>query len=305
MTVLLVGPAGDAELGSVRSALEQRGATSEVLDTGQFPGGSLAYWQTGDERIRWGETTVSGPEDLRSAFVRPLGLDPRVDDGEETLERRPVSYLNQIREFRALLESVLRSLADRGVPIINDERAGLLGAAKPYQHHRFERAGIPVPDSLATNDPAELERFVAETDRVVYKPVAGGGHARELDATDLEPDRLERLSNSPVLFQERLTGENIRCYVLDETVVASVRIESDALDYRTTDHTVTAIDPGDRVAQAAVEATAALDLRFAGVDIVADEEFAVLEANSAPMFATVDERAGTDVVGALADALYP
>lgn len=302
MTVLLVGPETDPELDAVRSALEERGVDSAVLDTGDFPGGgSISCRQGETTTVQWDGVTLD-PATVQSVFIRGLGLDPRMDDGSDAIERRPVSYLNQLREYRALVQSVLHSLQERDVPMINGIQSGLLQAAKPYQHHRFERAGVPIPASLATSDPDALESFVDDCERVVYKPVAGGGHAAELAEADL--DRLERLANSPVLFQEHIEGANLRLYVLDGRVIASVRIESDTLDYRAGEHTVERVDIDEQHAQAAVDAAAAMELRFAGVDIIAGEDgFVVLEANSSPMFAAVDDRAGTDIAGALADAL--
>jgi len=302
MTVVLVGSGDDPELDAVRSALEKRAVGSTVLDTGDFPGsGSIACRQGESTTVQWDGVTID-PSAVQSVFIRGLGLDPRVDDGSDAIEQRPISYLNQLREYRALVQSILHSLQERDVPIINGVESGLLQAAKPYQHHRFERAGVPIPESLATNDPDAVESFVDEHESVIYKPVAGGGHAAELAESDL--DRLERLSNSPVLFQERIEGENVRLYVLDGRVIAGIRIESDTLDYRASEHTVEAVEVDSEHAQAAVDATVAMELRFAGVDIIAgDDGFVVLEANSAPMFAAVDDRAGTDIAGALAGAL--
>jgi len=122
--------------------------------------------------------------------------------------------------------------------------------AKPFQHRRFAAAGLPVPESLATSDPAALETFVETVEDVVYKPVAGGGYATELTEADLSPDRLEKLSNSPVLFQERVDGENYRLYVLDGEVIANICIDSEQLDYRTGEHTIETRDVDERIADA-------------------------------------------------------
>lgn len=308
MTVLLVGPREDAQLAAVRSALDQRGVSSEVLDTGCFPeAGTVSYRQSGvDSRVRWNDVSLDDTSAVRSVFVRGLGLDPRVADDSGALERRPISYLNQLREYRALLSSMLHELLADDVPMINEHRQSVLDVAKPFQHRRFAAAGLPVPESLATSDPAALKAFVEDVEDVIYKPVAGGGYATELSESDLTPNRLEKLSNSPVLFQQQVEGENLRLYVLDGEVIASICIDSEQLDYRTGEHTIETRDVDERIANAAITAAEAVDLRFAGVDIIADsdgDEFAVLEANSSPMFASIENRAGTDIAGQLARGL--
>jgi glutathione synthase/RimK-type ligase-like ATP-grasp enzyme len=223
---------------------------------------------------------------------------------EAALQERPFSLLNQLREYRSLLTSALRHVEAHDVPIVNSVSATSLHALKPHQIDAFAEAGVPVPATLATNDPAAVESFVQSHDAVVYKPVAGGGYAREVSATDLTGDRLDTLANAPVQFQERVDGRNLRAFVLDGDVVAAGELQTDALDYRTDDHDVAPVELDPAVERTVVRATETLDLTFAGVDVIDTESaFVVLEANPSPMFATFDRLAGTDVAGALAEWL--
>jgi glutathione synthase/RimK-type ligase-like ATP-grasp enzyme len=175
---------------------------------------------------------------------------------------------------------------------------------KPLQLAEFADADLPIPATCSTNDPDAVRAFLDRVGDAVYKPVSGGGHARAIDADSLDDDRLQRLSNSPVQFQERLDGDNLRLYVVDGDVVAAGRIVSDELDYRMGEHEVERVDPRAEIVETAVDAADVLDLPFAGVDIIDEgDRFALLEVNPSPMFATFDELAGTDVAGPLADLL--
>ena len=112
-----------------------------------------------------------------------------------------------------------------------------------------------------------MKAFAALHGRIAYKPVAGGAATRELTATDLDEARLSALAGAPVTFQELLPGEDLRVFVLDGEVVASV---SDLLRPPSTDRQneeqVEAIVPDHELATTCLRATALLGLRFTGMD---------------------------------------
>lgn len=300
MTVALLGAPDDPQVRSVRRALDERGAESVVWDADQWPGDAPLSLAVADgTSVTVGDEVAVG--ELTAVYLRRMALDPRGPEFEGEFEERPYSLLNQLKEYRGVLGSVLRHLEASGVRLVNPPAASRLHSLKPYQMAAFEDADVPVPETLATNDPDEVRAFVDRVGEVVYKPVAGGGHARRLTAEDCTDERLSRLENAPVQFQELLDGANYRLYVVDGEVVATGRIDSPELDYRLGEHEVVAGSVSGPVERAAVRAASLLDLPFAGVDVVVtDDGFGVLEANPSPMFAAFDERAGTDVAGHLA-----
>lgn len=313
MTVVLIGPEGDPQVGAVGAALADRGVETDVWETSAWPGdAALTVAQSADGGAAGADAgppvLVAGePVDVAAvtgAYFRRMGFQPTAPENQDELDRRPYAYANQLKEYRGLVVSAVRYLESRRVEVVNPVRTLGLHGQKPYQLARFAAAGVPVPASCATNEPERVRSFVDDVGEAIYKPVSGGGHARAVTPADLTEERLDKLSNSPVQFQERVDGDNLRLFVLDGDLVAAGRIESEALDYRTEEHDVTRIDPRAEIREAALSAAALLDLTFAGVDVIdAGDRFVVLEANPSPMFAAFDELAGTDVAGHLAERL--
>jgi len=211
------------------------------------------------------------------------------------------------REQRSFLSSFVGALARAGAAFFNPP--ALLGQhfLKLEQLQMLRSASVPVPRTLATNDPQAVAEFARRVGgRVVYKPLAGGALCRRLEPGDLGSRRLALLSNAPVLFQEEVPGRNLRVYVVAGEVVASYEISSDQLDYRGAETAVHPISLSDGERDACRQAATACGMAFTGIDVRRrpDGGFAVLECNPSPMFAGIEQRTGTTVVTrALADLL--
>lgn len=304
MVVAILGSRDDSQVAAVSDELTDRGIEVRIWNTDNWPGETpLSFAQRTDGQ----QITVDSSVDrsaLDAVYYRRAGFDPRTGALGEAFENNPHAVMNQIREYKGLMMSVLRSLEEHGITVVNPASSSQIHSNKPYQLSVLDDAGVPIPETLTTNDPAAVESFVESLDEVIYKPVSGGGMARAIDTQELGGDQLEKLSNSPVLFQERFEGTTLRLFVVDGAVVATGRIISDELDYRMSDHDVEAYEPAPAVADAAVTATESLGLQFSGVDVIVESDrFAVLEANPSPMFARFDAMAGTDVATHLATYL--
>lgn len=299
---VVVGSAEDDHVRAVMEALRARDAPTALLDPLRFP--ESVRLSLGEEAA---DVTIDGRRlgrpavvYLRSLYLSPLAFGVDVAEAMEANWRR---MLIALREKAELLVSVMRRWEAFGVPIYNPLTASD-ALRKPYQLSRLAAAGLPVPETLWTNDPDAVRRFAAGR-RVAYKPVAGGAATRELSPDDLTGERLDRLGAAPVTFQELLPGEDVRVYVLDGEIVAAFRIEADALDFRQHESRIEAIDLEPEVAALCQRASELLSLRFTGIDVkaTADGRPRILELNGSPMFLGFDARAGTDVLGRLADAL--
>jgi glutathione synthase/RimK-type ligase-like ATP-grasp enzyme len=211
------------------------------------------------------------------------------------------------REQRSFLFSLVAALERAGATFFNPPAVADQHFLKLEQLQRLRDASVPVPLTLATNNPDAVAAFARRTGyKLVYKPLAGGALCRRMTQEDLSTERLRLLNNAPVLFQEEIPGRNLRVYVVAGTVVASYEIVSDELDYRGAETAVLPISLRDEEWDASCRAAHACEMAFTGIDIRRrpDGGFAVLECNPSPMFAGIEQRTHTaSVTTALTDAL--
>lgn len=302
--VVLVGAAADDHVAALRDALRARGVEPLVFDALRFPqGAALALGESFDD-VRVDGVALGRPAAvyLRSLYLSPLAY---LVDAADDMAANWRTTLVVFKEKGELLLSLARRWESLGVPMYNGPAANE-ATRKPWQLAHLAASGVPVPRTLWTNDPQAVRDFAAQG-RVAYKPVSGGAKTRELRPEDLADERLRRLANSPVTFQELLPGEDLRVFVLDGRVLCALRIEvaEGALDYRQHESAIESVPVDARLEDITLRAAEALGLRFTGIDLkrAADGGWRLLEANPSPMFLGFDQRAGTGVRAALADAL--
>lgn len=184
----------------------------------------------------------------------------------------------------------------------------------PANHHEykghmlklFRSRGIRVPDTVVTNDPEEVMRFYESQNRsVIYKPPYGQAFTEKLKDEDLAPEKLAKLSNSPILLQEYIPGQDYRVYVIKDEVFA-VQVMSNTLDLnRDAEAQRVAVDIPDSVAEACVRVAEAAGLFFTGIDVrrTPEEEWVFFEANSSPDYTTDEYWTGYPLCARLADML--
>jgi glutathione synthase/RimK-type ligase-like ATP-grasp enzyme len=297
----IIGPVSDPQVACVASALRRRGAAPVVLDLGQFP-------HTLRLSLRDGVPSADGVDLLAvsSWYVRslPLPLPFRVTPAADTRVQQR-NYAAG-RERRSFLAGFVAALAATGSALVNPPERMAQHFRKCEQLDALRAAGVPVPATLATNDPDAVVTFAGEVGALVYKPLAGGGRCRRLTDADLSAERLSRLAAAPVLFQAEVPGTNIRVYVVGGAVVAAYQIVSDELDYRGAEADVRAVRLAVGEADVCRRAAAACGMSFTGLDLRRrpDGGFAVLECNPSPMFAGIQRRTGAEPVSdALAELL--
>lgn len=299
----IVGGPGDPQVASVAAFLEGQGKRPLVLDLGSFPGQSTLSLVDGVPVGPGGEPLRQQAWYLRSMPLSVPILEAGVGaagesrpPGERTDAR--IRYAVQ-REIRSFAGGFVRALARRGAKLVNPAATLQQHFFKTDQLDRMRAAGVPVPRTLATNDPDAVLAF-AETHggRIVYKPLAGGGLCRRVKPADLGECRLTLLAHAPVLFQEEVEGRNIRVYVVDGVVAACFEIVSEELDFRGAEQAVLAVEATDVEEEAACGAVGACGMAFSGVDIRRrpDGSSVALECNPSPMFAAIERRVGSIAV---------
>lgn len=300
--VVLVGAPEDAHVAAVARRLGEAGVEARVLDTLAFPERTRVSLTEAPEGLSVDGEPLGRPG---AVYVRQLHAHPLAFgvEASEDMEADWRTTLIAFREKAGLLMGLLSRWEALGVPLYNGP-ASDWREPKPAQLALLRGAGLPVPETLWTNDAEAVRRFAAGR-RVAYKPVTGGAATKELTAEELTDERLGALEAAPVTFQELLPGEDVRVYVLDGAVIASLRIVSSALDFRQHEERIETMELPPEVARQCVRAAEVLGLRWTGMDLKrgADGVLRFLELNASPMFLGFDARAGTDILGHLCRAL--
>jgi glutathione synthase/RimK-type ligase-like ATP-grasp enzyme len=249
-------------------------------------------------------------DDLRGFYLRhiPAPYAPAVErDGELVLYEDWFTTFMHSRERATYFIAWLLQLAHRGATLVNGPHAASVMQYKPFQLHVLRGLGARVPRTLISNDPAAIRAFHAEVKDVIFKPIMGGAITRTLDDEAL--GRLEDVTASPVIFQERVGGEDLRIMLVGEELVSSVAIETPArhLDFRAdpvysggeaTYREVRLPEPVQRFCR---EAARACGLTFAGIDIKHEgDDWVFLELNSSPIYLDVELKLGHPISRAIA-----
>jgi len=306
---VIIAPLDDPHARVVAKRLEALGADAVIVDSALFP----SQW-----RLSLRVTTNSPPQfllsrdnlhidDERLAGVwwrRPQRFLPSPDVREERV-RRFITI-----EARAAFEGWLHCLGDR---VINPVAADTAASHKLLQLQYAARAGLRIPRSLATNNPAEVRDFVELTGPgTIYKPFTAANWqliaTRRVSADTLE--QVDSVAYAPVIFQEEIHKvADIRVNVLDGEVFA-LRIEPTGLDAPIDWRTDLARQysahelPAD-VESSLVALVAGLGLRFAACDLALtkDDEYVFFEANTSGQWLFAEIMAGQEISWAFARAL--
>lgn len=300
--IVIVGALEDEHARAIHDGLRERGHEPVVLNAQRFPEDlPISLGDTaGDIAIEGRDVGRPAAAYVRSLYQNPAAFGVEADEAmKEDWRRTTLAF----RERSTLLSAILLRWEATGTALYNPSSSSI-NITKPYQLALLQAAGLPVPATLWSNDPAAVKRFCSERE-AIYKPVAGGAATRKVEAKDLTDERLAKLRSAPVCFQELLPGDDVRVYVIDGRVICALRIVTDAVDFRQNEKKVEAITLDDAVARQCVRAAEVIGLRYTGMDIKADREgvYKILELNPSAMFLGFEYRAGVDIRGPLCDAL--
>ena len=297
--------------------------------------------------VRLGHQVIAVPperwhgdgEEPHAIHISP-GLPPRIDFGGQDILRAESAWIRhlvppfihvdpnpelaaldrqatfvaamQARERSATAMAAVDALMAQKKPVLNPPAPGLGIQNKPTQLLLMQAAGVPVPETLITDDPAAVRAF-AEGGAVVFKPVTGGALAKRLDPDMLEA--LDLIEAAPVIFQRFVPGVDVRVTLVDDWLVSAVLVETPAgvVDlradphYSATEGSYREVELPEVVRDAILTARRALGLRFAGVDVRLDPDdpkrFALLEANPSPTYLDVERKMKHPIGEALIAAL--
>jgi len=165
-----------------------------------------------------------------------------------------------------------------------------------------------VPETLVTTDAAALEAFREKHGEVIYKSIIG---VRSV-VTRFRPEhcgRMAALAHSPVQFQQRIEGTDVRVHVAGDEVLACA-VRSGAVDYRYPrgDEESPDIVPCElsaEVTERCQRLAASLGLFVAGIDLrcTPEDDWYCFEVNPSPAFTFYAEATGLDIGHAVARVL--
>lgn len=180
--------------------------------------------------------------------------------------------------------------------------------SKPYQLHLLAKLGFLVPDTLVTNSPERVLKFVKRYNGdVVFKAISSvKSIAKKWDDTCYE--KLDRLKLTPILLQQCISGPDVRLHLLG-TCVSAERITSPELDYRFSEKSTRTFEPyivSASTVDLARQFMQEQNLKFAGFDFKVCRKTGAhycLEANPNPGYEGFDYRANFRISRALISEL--
>lgn len=307
--ILAVAHEGDDHAPPVLRALERLGARAALLDLSLMPRGGGVALGFGAGVPEGGLALPSGlpvaAREVRAVWWRrPLA--PRPRDGLAYAEAHHARC-----QWEAALHGFLAALQAR---LVNDPWREDRASHKPHQLAEAARAGLTLPPTLVTSDPAAARAFLDRLDGApaVAKPLDGtdpGGWTRLLGPSDLA--RLEGLRTAPVILQAYVRGLDVRVTAVGRRLFAcevDARATSSPQDWRP-------VVAGARFAACRVPAEVErgllalmdrLGLAYGAADFrvrEADGAWHFLEVNPSGQWLGFEERTGLPITQAVAELL--
>jgi hypothetical protein len=300
--MLILSNRDDVHARAVAWALERNGYVVELFDLDGVPA-TLRLTQHIDGaaaadgfRLRCGSEQVrlGGPVWLRRSGR--IAVPDHVRGEEAMFVRREAEH----HVFSALL------LLERSTRMTNPFSASRTCAHKPFQLGVARSLGIPIPETLVSNDPEEIRSFCRSGARkVIYKPMSVPFFSNEsgpllLETRRIRAEHLEEddvLAAAPGLFQQEIDKAwEVRVLMLaGRTIALRFRPEErDAVDWRA-GHRSGFCEPialPPKVEASCRLLLSQLGLDYGCIDLAIDGkgDFIFLEVNSEGQFLFMEQR---------------
>jgi glutathione synthase/RimK-type ligase-like ATP-grasp enzyme len=299
--ILLGGIPSERPLALLAEALDELGAEYRLFNQRRCADCAIAL-SVGDDGVRGTLRLHDEAFDLRdiTAVYSRLMDDRFLPELEGEPEASPAR-----RQVRAFHDTLYRWIEVADARVVNRSDPQGSNTSKPYQAQLIARYGLRVPETLITNDPADVLAFRHAHGSVIYKSMSGvRSIVKVLDDEDLT--RIGDIHWCPVQFQALVPGNDVRVHVIGTDVYAT-EIISDVTDYRYARQmggsvTLRAIDLPEDLADRCVALTAGLGLMFAGIDlrIGPDGAATCFEVNPSPAYSYYQGNTGQPIAASLA-----
>lgn len=208
----------------------------------------------------------------------------------------------------------LHWIEERGVPVMNSPRALERCIDKFYTTALLQEAGLPTPETVVCEGPADAMAAVRVMGDVIIKPIFGSmGHGMVRVS---DPDTAFRVVQSleqirAVFYVQRAVdhgGRDVRVFVVGGRVIGAIERQAPDGDWRTNvarGGSARALELPPGWGSLALRAAAAVGAEYAGVDLLPsrDGTVFVLEVNGVPGWQRLQEVTRIDVAGAIVDHL--
>jgi len=246
-----------------------------------------------------------------SAYIGPDGS--RFWHGDQELSHIDLCFLRSFGsgscEQLSKRMSMMEHLGLSGTFVVNSPQAYRRARDKYSTMCRLAEAELSIPPTYVTEMAHWAHRAIKGFKQAVYKPIIGslGFGSMKFANRDLAFNAfttLERLSH-PLYVQEYMEkpGRDIRAFVLGERVLTSIYRVAQPEEWKTNVAQGAQAKPIQLPAtleKLAIKAVEALDLLYAGVDILESENGAVvLEVNGSPSWQALQSATGVKVADEL------
>jgi hypothetical protein len=295
--ILLWGLQSDETLASVDDWLRQRKASVYFLDHAAIDRTRMSYSAVNNQYQLYYNDELVPLDSVTAAYLRPYDFRqyPPFQQGDDVtqLTARAVQVHNLMNTWS---ESTIAK-------VINTPSAEATNHSKVFQSRLIHSStGLPVPDTLISNDWETIRRFALQHGTLVYKSLSS---IRSIAKQITHAELLERRDTiAPALFQQKITGTNVRVHVVGKKTFAC-GIQSDVLDYRYGPRTIHEMELPPDIHDKCIVLSRHLGLLLAGIDFIVTpgNEWYCLEANPNPGFSFYDTSAEKVIARAVADLL--
>lgn len=303
--ILIIGSKEEFHSRYVCEYLKNQGEKVKYLDTRTIPGNFISSWYAGEPVIKGSiflEEEKVSLESIKSIYWRwhyGINVYPN-SNSEDDLHTANMIH----REFISYVDSLFDAVECKWV---NSHNAIKMHRNKPHQLYLMAANEIKIPKTLITTDKDELLNFVENFDgEIIFKPVRGGAHTEVLKQTDLTPEKLNLIKYSPVTFQEKLKGVDVRIYGIDKEFFAA-EIRTECSDFREDPKAeIVPVEIPDSVKNDCLKIMELFDLKFTGIDVKYNpdkDEYVFIEANPSPMFYHFEQKTGFPITEKLCEIL--
>lgn len=212
--------------------------------------------------------------------------------------------------------AVVRQFQTIGAYCLNDSSSITQSRDKLHSLQLLSKQRIPMPTTGFANssdDATDIIRMVGGAPLVIKLLEGTQGKGVVLAETNKAAESVItafKSLNANILVQEYIKeaqGQDIRCFVIDGKVVGTMQRQASGGDFRANLHlggTASAIKITAEERKIAINATKAMGLKVAGVDLIRSKDGPkVLEINSSPGLEGIEKITGKNIAGLMIESI--